>query len=160
MSDALEVLEVWYRQHGPALLRYLRSSFASGEAAEDLLHETFVQALRRADGAASTVSPRAWLFAVARNVGRTWLRRRRRFAPLPDDEPVAAEPLVDPRLDLMRDSIARLPAPQREALELRLRDGLTYEEIADVVGVPIGTVRSRLHHAMRRLRDDLHRRAD
>jgi RNA polymerase sigma-70 factor (ECF subfamily) len=160
VSDTVEVLEGWYRQHGPALLRYLRGSFGSGEAAEDLLHETFVQALRRADRVDSTVSPRAWLFAVARNVGVTWLRRRHATTPLPAEHPAKETRQDDPRLERVRQSLGRLPTPQREALELRLRDSLSYEEIADVLGIPVGTVRSRLHHAMRRLRDDLQGREE
>ena len=70
------------------------------------------------------------------------------------EEPAASEAgEADPRLERVRSAIEVLPEAQREALELRLRDGLSYQEIADVQNVPVGTVRSRLHHAMRRLRE-------
>lgn len=52
----------------------------------------------------------------------------------------------------MREAIAQLAPELRETLELRLTDELSYEEIASVLGVPVGTVRSRLHNAVRRLR--------
>jgi RNA polymerase sigma-70 factor (ECF subfamily) len=65
-----------------------------------------------------------------------------------------AEP-EDPRLYAMRDAIAGLPALQREALLLKLRHELSYEEIAEVLAVPVGTVRSRLHHAVLRLKEAL-----
>ena len=100
-------------------------------------------------------SPRAWLFGVARNVGMNACRRRRTFAPLPEEVASPAKAEDDPRLGRMRQAIAALPGAQREALGLRLQDELSYEEIAAVTGVPVGTVRSRLHHAVRRLRQTL-----
>ena len=69
-----------------------------------------------------------------------------------DADVPAAGPRADPRLDEMRQAIAELPGQQRQALELRLREELSYEEIAAVLDIPLGTVRSRLHHAVRRLR--------
>ncbi|NUQ48120.1 MAG: sigma-70 family RNA polymerase sigma factor, partial [Phycisphaerae bacterium] len=73
-------------------------------------------------------------------------------AALPQPARQAAE-----RVERMRLAIARLPDAQRESLELRLRDELSYEEIAEVTGAPVGTVRSRLHHAVRGLREMLER---
>jgi RNA polymerase sigma-70 factor (ECF subfamily) len=55
----------------------------------------------------------------------------------------------------MREAICCLPEIHREVLELRLRDDLSYEEIAQVLNIPVGTVRSRLHHAVRGLRERL-----
>jgi len=141
-----------YREHGAALLTYLRRSFGRVEPAEDLLQETLLQAARRPERVAEAVSPRAWLFAVARRVGTTALRRRRIVAELPADL-AAAEPGEDPRLERVRQAIARLAPALRETLELRLRHELSYEEIATALGIPVGTVRSRLHHAVRRLRN-------
>lgn len=152
-------LERLYRDHGPALLAYLRRRFAGRQAAEDLLQETFVQALRTFDRLAQAASPRAWLFGIARHIGLS-ARRRQREATMPPEQavtlPQPAQP-ADERLERMRQAIGRLPDAQREALELRLRDELSYEEIAEVTGVPIGTVRSRLHHAVRSLREMLER---
>lgn len=153
MDEAIGQLEVLYRAHGPALLRYLRRMAGSASGAEDLLHETFVQALRHLDRLSDAVSPRAWLFTVARNLGITALRRERRVTALSEDLVAAEAEEEDPRREAVRQAILVLPDAQREALELRLRHELSYEEIAAVTGVPIGTVRSRLHHAVRRLRE-------
>jgi RNA polymerase sigma-70 factor (ECF subfamily) len=60
-----------------------------------------------------------------------------------------------PRLEVMREGIARLNAISRQVLELRLQQELSYEEMAAILGVPVGTVRSRLHHAVRQLREHL-----
>jgi RNA polymerase sigma-70 factor (ECF subfamily) len=62
---------------------------------------------------------------------------------------------ADPRLEVMREGIARLNAASRQVLELRLQRELSYEEMAATLGVPVGTVRSRLHHAVRQLREHL-----
>ena len=159
MDEWIESLAALYRAHGPDLLRYLRRSVGGAGATpapEDLLQETFVQAMRRADALSAVRSPRAWLFGIARNVALTAVRRSRPMQPLDLGAASAGrgEPAdEDPRLESMRSAIARLPGTLREALELRLREELSYEEIAEVLGVPVGTVRSRLHHAVRRLRE-------
>ncbi|MFY9925422.1 MAG: sigma-70 family RNA polymerase sigma factor, partial [Opitutaceae bacterium] len=61
----------------------------------------------------------------------------------------------DERLELMRQAISRLPETQREPLLLKLQQELSYAEIADVLDIPVGTVRSRLHHAVLFLRQTL-----
>lgn len=152
MNETHDQIERLYRLHGHAILGYLRRLCGSGDAPEDLLQETFVQAIRCSDALAEALSPRAWLYGVARNVGRGALRRQRRFAPLPAEVPGPAGPAADPRLEQMRHVIQDLPDAQREALSLRLENELSYEEIAAVTNVPVGTVRSRLHGAVRRLR--------
>ncbi|MGD8451703.1 MAG: sigma-70 family RNA polymerase sigma factor [Phycisphaerae bacterium] len=145
-------LAILYRQHGAALMQYLHRAFGHVEPAEDLLQETLLQAARQPQRLADAVSPRAWLFTIARNVAVTAHRRRRPAATLPGELPATAGPIEDPRLDRLRLAITRLPDHQREPLELRLREELSYEEIAAVLGIPVGTVRSRLHEAVRRLR--------
>lgn len=151
MEKSATTLETLYRDVGPSLLAYLRRGFADAHTAEDLLQETFYQAARRTERVAQVVSPRAWLFRLARNVAVSALRRRRATRPLPAD--LAAQvPGEDPRLERVRGAIVTLPDTLRETLELRLRAELSYEEIAAVLDIPLGTVRSRLHHALRRLR--------
>ncbi len=149
--EALIRLEALYRDVGPDLLSYLRRAPGDLHTAEDLLHETFMQAARGLERLADAVSARAWLYAIARHVAVTAYRRRRGVERLPATlaEPEEAE---DPRMERMRQAIAELPAAMRETLELRLRSELSYEEIADVLQIPVGTVRSRLHGALQRLR--------
>lgn len=116
-----------------------------------MLHDTFAVALAGKEKVAEAISPRAWLFAIARNLAATSIRRRKCAKPLAQQ--VAATVEADnPELDAMRDAAARLPDDLRQTLALRLRDGLSYEEIAAVLGIPLGTVRSRLHRAVRELR--------
>jgi RNA polymerase sigma-70 factor (ECF subfamily) len=152
--EALTRLETLYRDVGPDLLAYLRRAAGDLHTAEDLLHETFMQAARGLEGLPGAVSVRAWLYAIARHVAVTAYRRRRGMQSLP--EVLAdSEQAEDPRMERMRRAIAELPTTMREALELRLRSELSYDEIADVLQIPVGTVRSRLHAALQRLRATL-----
>lgn len=155
MSSTVRQVEALYQAYGPALLAYLLRLAGRRDLAEDLLQETFVQALRGIDRLEEVSSPRAWLFTIARNLGVSALRRRRPVAALSDDMVIAPAVTGDPRLEMMATAIERLPDKLRETLELRLRHDLSYEEIAAVLAIPVGTVRSRLHHAVRQLRDEL-----
>jgi len=152
MDDPMSRLEQLYVEHGPALLRYLRRSFGGALAPEELLQETFLQAVRQADRLAQTASPRAWLFTVARRIGITALRRRRSTVVLTESVEAPAPTDEDARLEAMRRAIAALPVAQRKTLELRLHDELSYAEIAEVLNIPVGTVRSRVHHAVGKVR--------
>ena len=138
-----------YQQHGAEILNYL-SRRCPVDAARDLLQETFLQVARQAERLEAVTLPRAWLFGIARNMLARHYRQR------PEDAieilPEAAASAEDPRLPAMREAIAALAPELRETLELRIEQELSYEEIAGVLDVPIGTVRSRLHNAVRRLR--------
>lgn len=150
-NDSLERL---YRDAAPALLAYFRNQPALAGAAEDLLQDTFVRALKRRDRLAAAVSHRAYLFGIARHVGLDALRRMK-----PGGEaaelPGTPEVQPDERLETMRVAISELPSLHREVLLLKLQQELSYEEIAEALDIPVGTVRSRLHHAVLRLRQAL-----
>jgi len=154
MKESANPIDELYRLHGKSILRYLQRFVGDAECAQDLLQETFAVAVRRPACIAEATSPRAWLFAVARNMGMNALRRRRRFAALPPHL-AANGRSPDARIEEMLQAIANLPDIEREALELRLREDLSYREIATVLKIPVGTVRSRLHRAVQRLRSRL-----
>ena len=154
MDEIRQYFEELYRTVKPALLAYFRAQPALAGSAEDLIQETFRRALRNPGPVRAAPSPRAYLFGIARHAGIDALRRRRPSEELAD-LPAAQPPAEDPRLDRMRTAIAALPALQRELLELKLRHDLTYEEVAEVLQVPVGTVRSRLHYAIARLQQVL-----
>lgn len=154
--DTITQLEALYRELGPALLAYFRRQRSLAGSAEDLLQDTFVRAFRAWDRLDHAVSPRAYLFGIARHVSLDALRARRPTDELQEETMAAtvAEP-EDPRLEPMRTAIATLGETHREALLLKLQHELSYEEIAQVLDIPVGTVRSRLHHAVSQLRDIL-----
>ena len=130
---------------------YLRRIVGDQQLAQDLLQETFVQAIRSKAKLTNVYSPRAWLFGVARNLAMNTIRRRPSVVSLPANlSQDRCEP--DPRVEEMRQAISKLPPTQQETLQLRLSQDLSYQEIATVLEIPLGTVRSRLHNAVNHLR--------
>jgi RNA polymerase sigma-70 factor (ECF subfamily) len=132
----------------PALRRYARALTRDAELADDLVQDTLVRALRSEhlfhDG-----DIRAWLYTILTNLNRNRLRslaRRPTMQPIDDnDAPDAAGPEAGGR-DIER-ALAALVEDQRTVLLLVVLEGLTYREVAEVQGVPIGTVMSRLARA-------------
>ena len=123
-----------------------------GRDVEDLHQETWLRVVR----AARRFDPRrrfsTWLFQIALNLCRDWHRR-----PPPDPaDPTDPEPLPAPAPPVdaniaARRLLAALPEAQRSAVILRYYHDLGEDEMAEILGCPRGTVKSRLHHAMRRL---------
>jgi RNA polymerase sigma-70 factor (ECF subfamily) len=154
-NESARLLEELYREVGPKLLAYFCRRHAGRPVAEDLLHETFMAAMKHPQRLLLAASPRAYLFGVARNLSMDAYRGARPTEELTPEVTAAAWPEPDARLEGMRRAIGRLNSVQREVLELRLDQELSYEEIGVVLGIPVGTVRSRLHHAVRQLRERL-----
>jgi RNA polymerase sigma-70 factor, ECF subfamily len=148
-------LEGLYREMGPNLLAYFTRRHSHSQVAEDLLQETFLQALKNPDRLWAAASPRAYLFGIGRHLSLAAYRRKESEEALPEQLSSADMVSPDPRLESLREAIRQLPESQNEVLELRLRHELAYEEIAQVLQIPIGTVRSRLHLAVQKLRETL-----
>lgn len=150
-SSRISALEAFYAQHGPYILRYLRR-LVGPQYAEDLLQDTFVQALCHTKRLGEVNSPRAWLFRVARNLAMNVLRKKKITVNIDLDRLVHSASLEDPRLTAMRCAINKLSDNCRETVLLRWYDQLSYKEIAQVQDISIGTVRSRLHNSLGQLR--------
>jgi len=132
--------------------------FQDPHSVEDLLGQTFLEVVRNWDSYSGRGSREAWVIGIARNVARREGRRRRpQRLDATATEPVAPDEAesTDDELARMRRAIAQLPKHLRQTLILRLTEELTYEQIAQVLGIPLGTVRSRLHAAVRRLREQM-----
>ena len=148
---------------------YMLARWLTGDRidAEDVVQEACLRAFR-AIPAASDFNARAWTLGAVRSAAFAWLRKYRPAALVPPDEfgpreraqmrswdadGATPEAALIAKTDAARlaAAIARLPAPFREALVLRDIQGLSYREIADIVGVPIGTVMSRLARGRNRL---------
>jgi RNA polymerase sigma factor (sigma-70 family) len=154
---------VLFDRYGGVLLRFLARRVDPAEA-EGLLGEVFRIAFeRRAGFQQDRDCARPWLYGIAANVAakhhRSEARRLRasvRVAArraLPDDPAERAVPAADAqtRWALVADAVADLPSAERQTLLLFAWEELSYHEIADALGVPVGTVRSRLNRARARL---------
>ena len=157
MDQRLSELERLYQEVGPGLLRFLSRRLRTRQDAEDVLQATFVEAARHHERLAVAESSRAWLYSVARNLMAANQRRAGlvQWSVIPIDAAARVVAESDARLDAMREAIVRLPETLRETLELRLTGDLSYQEIADAMYVPVGTVRSRIHNAVEQLRTRL-----
>ena len=143
-----------------ALARWLTRNEAD---ASDVVQEAFLRALRYFDSYRDG-DAKSWLLKIVRHTCYSWLARNRpaditsldaeaEYGNEVTAVSIDAEAMLESRSDLQRlnVSIMKLPAPLREMLVLREFHGLGYREIAEVTGVPIGTVMSRLYHARRQL---------
>jgi RNA polymerase sigma factor (sigma-70 family) len=137
----------------------------NGHDAEDVVQEAFLRALRFFGGFHG-VNGRAWLLAIVRNTCYDWLRRNRPSeVPASFDEELHSavdqsptpEDLVMERADQLRlrEALESLPLAWREVLILRELEGLSYKEIAEVAGIKMGTVMSRLARARAALQQQL-----
>lgn len=137
----------------PALRRFARALSRDAETADDLVQDTLVRALR-AEHLFHGGDLRTWLFTILLNLDRNrrrGLSRRPVLAVIEDVDP-AGEPGSDGTGRDIERGLALLPAEQREVLLLVGLEGMSYREAADVQGVPIGTVMSRLSRARNTLR--------
>jgi RNA polymerase sigma-70 factor (ECF subfamily) len=132
----------------PALRRYARALTRDAEIADDLVQDTLVRALR-SEHLFHGGDIRSWLYTILTNLNRNRLRslaRRPTISPIDEnDAPDASSPDAG-RRDIER-ALADLAEEQRSALLLVALEGLSYREVAEVQGVPIGTVMSRLARA-------------
>ena len=148
------------------LLRVALSRTRNAADAEDLVQDTLLRAYR-AIGRFDGNYPRAWLLTILRNAQANRVRRRRpsllrnpdagqRLQEVRDALPSAEAIVVGRAFDAtVEDAVARLPTRFRHVVELIDIDGLSYQDAADTLGVPVGTVMSRLHRARYRIRTRL-----
>ena len=141
----------------PALRRYARALTGDSWVADDLVQDTLERACSKWRLWAAGSDLRAWLFTVMHNLFANQLRRAGRQAPagtldIDDLSHELAAPNDDPgpALDLQR-CLLRLPPEQRAVLLLVSLEDMSYAEVAKIIGVPIGTVMSRLSRARSRL---------
>ena len=162
-SDIDAAVRAFHREHGPALHAWARQHSTDPRHADDIVQETFVLAWRKQhqyDPARG--SERAWLFGIARNVAVDQHRRRsRHLRAVPTAD--LPEPLDDTGVERaaetshVRDAVRSLSEAHREVVVETYYRGRSVRETAERLGIPEGTVKSRLHHAMRALRSELER---
>jgi RNA polymerase sigma-70 factor (ECF subfamily) len=147
------------QEHIPALRRYARALVGDAAQADDLVQDCLERAVSRAHQWRQSGSLRGWLFTIMHNINAN---QRRSAARTPGLDPIErAENSVGrpgnqiDRLMLQEvvTALGGLSLEQRQVLLLVALEGLRYEEVAQVLGVPIGTVMSRLSRARDRLRD-------
>ena len=135
------------------------------QAAWDVLQEAWIVVSRRIGRLADPAAFPAWAYRITSNKSRDWIRRRRRMRSADEAygerwlESENGQDTGRPCADL-REALAELPGHDRAILSFRYEDGFNTAEIAEILGIPPGTVKSRLHHARLRLRRFLEEDSD
>lgn len=158
-ADAFRKL---FQAYAPRVKAYMMRQGADANTAEDLAQETLLTVWRKAalysddKGSATT-----WIFTIARNLRIDRLRREVAWQPMP--EGAEEEPSEDPTPDVevserqrrerVRAVIKELPAEQTEVVVLSYIEGLSHSEIAERLGMPLGTVKSRMRLAYAKIRE-------
>ncbi len=147
------------RWHGP-LWSFVRRLTGDDDAAHDTLQDVWLRVLSGIASLRHGARLRAWLFGIARRAVMDRMRRKYREAFIVDadveEHPVADEPWPSQHdLDTLQDQIARLPLVERELLSLFYLRELSLAELAEVLAIPVGTVKSRLFRARAHLRAQL-----
>jgi RNA polymerase sigma-70 factor (ECF subfamily) len=162
--DALGEL---FRRLGGAMTTLASSMLRDRDEANDVVEDALLRVHRAAAGFRGERGLRTWVLRIVANLCRDRLRRRRFIAPVSEDEDpferagLALDPVPGWDVSLDRDVLARaveralsdLPADQREVVVMRYRLGLSHAEIMEALGLPEGTVKSRLARALSALRE-------
>ena len=158
--DAFDALYARYERH---LFGFIVSHISDRTEAEDVLHDAFIAVLRERKAGSSVTCFRAWLFQIARNLCCNRLRSRQRgaaalaaVARIPESPAELPEQALQQQQTtaVLNSAVARLPTQLAELFRLRA-GGLSYEELAQVLALPLGTVKSRMHELISRLRAEM-----
>ncbi|MCP4807992.1 MAG: RNA polymerase sigma factor [Proteobacteria bacterium] len=148
--------EVLFRRHAPRLFGYFRRHGLSEAHAQDLMQQTFLHLHRARMDFRAGAQVRPWLYTIAANVRRMHFRTKGR-KPETGLDPDIHRPSVEPdastaRQRLVRRALDQLAAGQREVLVLHWYQGLTYPEVAAIMGISPSAAKVRANRAMHRLR--------
>ena len=151
------------RTHAQGVLNVIYRMCGDMQVAEDAAQETFIQAWLRLSSYRPRTSLRNWLYRIAVNTAIDMLRKDKRILPdavedlsLTDSGP-GPEVLAtsSERMEMVQKAVLALPDASRAVLVLREYEGFSYQEIADALDIPVGTVMSRLNYARKLLRERL-----
>lgn len=160
----VEAFAELFRAFAPRLKAYMMRQGADPGTAEELVQETLLAVWRKATlYSGDKGSPTTWIFTIARNLRIDRLRREIAWQALPEghDETPSDEATPDEALNLderrirVRRAMAELPPDQLEVVTLAFVDGLSHNEIAEKLGVPLGTVKSRMRLAYQKMRGNV-----
>jgi RNA polymerase sigma-70 factor (ECF subfamily) len=165
LTDAQrERFERLWQEHRPRVWRLIARLAGGADLADDLTQEVSLRAFQAFGSFRGEAGAFTWLYRIAVNVVNRHRERRRDLLPLdapevaqlPADTACGPEPMAlqADRRAMVWSAIERLPEEMRTTLVLQVYEGLKYREVAAILNVPVGTVKSRLSHAMRRLREE------
>jgi len=148
-------MEALYFRHRDWVFGVALRHSGNEQDALDVLQQTFIYFFGKFPGFELRAQLKTFLYPVARNLALDLIRKRRPSTPIEEHaETLPAPEVRDAGRErrALAEFVARLPEDQREVILLRFADGMSLEEIARALQIPLGTVKSRLHHALAALR--------
>ena len=140
----------FYRENGARLRNFLRQLLGNTQTAEDVMQETFLHLWRKPNGFhPENGTLRCYVFGIGRKRAADWWRQ---FKPATDEVIEPSQAATMETSSLLGDALSHLSEEQRSLLWLREVEGLSYQELAHILEIPLGTVRSRLSAAREALR--------
>jgi RNA polymerase sigma-70 factor (ECF subfamily) len=140
-----------YDQIHKKVFYYLHRLLREQEAAEDIMVETFTEAWRCAGKYRGDSSVRTWIFGIARNLAMNEMRRRKIHMSLEEHPHLTDGGMPDmaayDRKKVIKDSLSRISDKHREVLDLVFFHEMNYQEVSEVLGIPVNTVKTRVFHA-------------
>ncbi|WP_372574982.1 RNA polymerase sigma factor [Ruegeria jejuensis] len=151
-------MHAFYIRHNDAVYAFAASRYGNAELASDCVHDTMLDVWRSASRFAGRSSVKTWLFSIARNKLVDALRKRGRLSfvdEMPDIEDIEPNPeaaaIAAAEKARLHHCIKGLSGAQQSAIRLAFLEDLTYPEVAEVEDVPVGTIKTRIHHAKQAL---------
>ena len=164
-EGSLEALGLLYDRHQQMVYRTALAITGDREAANDLLQDVFLRLYRFADRIDRQRPLEPWLYRITANLSYTWVKRSHRWLqPLEDLAEWLASPVKNSPYEQMekkdeweqvQQAVSTLPLAQRVVVVLYYLNDLSLQEVADILDVPLGTVKSRLHYGRRALKQSL-----
>jgi RNA polymerase sigma-70 factor (ECF subfamily) len=163
-QGSLECLGLLYDRHQDLVYRTARAISGDSEAAGDILQEVFLRLHRFSHRVDPSRPLEPWLYRVTVNQACTWVKRRRWTWPIEEladwlsgDRSQIPPQVIERResWDSVERAIWALPLAQRTVIVLYYINDLSLQEIADILSVPTGTVKSRLHYGRRAMRESM-----
>jgi len=157
-GDESAFCELYKRYSGP-IFYYLLRLIHEKKDAEDLLQEVFLAVWKGARNFRGQSQVKTWLYRIAHHQAISWLRRHKEVAPFDDlfetDRRDGPEEVVSGHWlsDQIQEALDALSSKQREVIELTFIHRMSYTEIAEIMGCPVGTIKSRMSYALRMLND-------
>src|SRR5436305_1718150 len=165
MAAQREQFEQLWQEHRLRIWRLVARLAGSTDLADDLTQEVSLRAFQAFGSFRGEADAFTWLYRIAVNVVNRHRERRRELLPLdaPEVAQLPADTACGPetmalqadRRAMVWSAIERLPEEMRTTLVLQVYEGLKYREVAATLNVPVGTVKSRMNHAVRRLREEV-----
>jgi RNA polymerase sigma factor (sigma-70 family) len=141
-----------YERHAERVFRFALSLVRAPHLAEEVLQETMVAVWKNADKFRGASKATTWILGITKNQGYGLLRREKRGERTPEDPAAEPDPATTAELCVrVEDAVATLPPHLREVLHLVFHEEMTLGEAAAVLGIPEGTVKSRMFHARKAL---------